>query len=223
MAARVPGASWRNRSCAESWIDECPVAWPDGFLPGFGLRSASGEVERRRREASSESEPERNAAAEPQTEACGTCGMCGCSLVTSARFAKWNGRGREGDGADRQPVERSESRAGHGGFTPGSWLVFGVRGLGGNLRMLGAFPPREWPVGLDRLWRRCATSGFNRHSALCTKAHWLSSASVCGRRAGKWSGGRREADSESEPERNVRRRAANGSPPPMRRPDECRS
>lgn len=37
---------------------------------GFGLRSASGKVERRRREAFSETQPERNAAAEPQTEAC---------------------------------------------------------------------------------------------------------------------------------------------------------
>ena len=33
----------------------------------------------------------------------------------SVRFAKWNGRGREGDGADRQPEERSNSHAGHGG------------------------------------------------------------------------------------------------------------
>jgi len=42
----------------------------EGFLePGFGLRSASREVERRQRGASSEPQPERNAAAEPQTEA----------------------------------------------------------------------------------------------------------------------------------------------------------
>ncbi len=31
------------------------------------------------------------------------------SLVTSARFAKWNGRGREGEGADRQAVNRSKT------------------------------------------------------------------------------------------------------------------
>jgi len=37
-------------------------------------------------------------------------------LVTSARFAKRNGRGREGDRADRQPVERSKARVGHGGI-----------------------------------------------------------------------------------------------------------
>ncbi len=48
----------------------------EGFLePGFGLRSASGEVERRRRGASSGAQPERNAAAEPQTEARRSCGM----------------------------------------------------------------------------------------------------------------------------------------------------
>jgi len=36
------------------------------------------------------------------------------TLVTSARFAERNGRGREGDWADRQTVERSMPRAGHG-------------------------------------------------------------------------------------------------------------
>ena len=35
-------------------------------------------------------------------------------LVTSARFVKRNGRGREGEGADRQPVKRSNPRDGHG-------------------------------------------------------------------------------------------------------------
>lgn len=40
----------------------------------FGLRSASGEVERWRREAPSGTQPERNAAAEPQTEARRACG-----------------------------------------------------------------------------------------------------------------------------------------------------
>jgi hypothetical protein len=48
----------------------------EGFLePGFGLWSAGGEVERRRSEASSEAQPERNAAAEPQTEARRSCGI----------------------------------------------------------------------------------------------------------------------------------------------------
>jgi len=36
------------------------------------------------------------------------------SLVTSARFAQRNGRGREGEGADRQPVKRNNPRDGHG-------------------------------------------------------------------------------------------------------------
>ena len=35
-------------------------------------------------------------------------------LVTIARFVKRNGRGLEGEGADRQPVERSNPRDGHG-------------------------------------------------------------------------------------------------------------
>ena len=74
----------------------------EGFLePGFGLRSASREVERRRRGASSEAQPERNAAAEPQTEARRSCGAMPMPLVTSARFEQRNRRGREGDGAGR--------------------------------------------------------------------------------------------------------------------------
>jgi hypothetical protein len=78
----------------------------EGFLEiGVGLRSASGEVERRRRGAFSEAQPERNAAAEPQTEARRSCGTAPIPLVTSAHFAKRNGRGREGDRADRQPVK----------------------------------------------------------------------------------------------------------------------
>jgi hypothetical protein len=60
----------------------------EGFLePGFGLRSASGEVERRRRGASSGTQSERNAAAEPQTEARRSCGTVPMPLVTSAHFA----------------------------------------------------------------------------------------------------------------------------------------
>jgi len=35
-------------------------------------------------------------------------------LVTIARFVKRNGRGREGEGADRQPVKRNYPRDGHG-------------------------------------------------------------------------------------------------------------
>ena len=48
-------------------------------------------------------------------------------------------------------------------------------------------------------------------------------ASVCGRRAGKVERRRREASSESQPERNARRRAADGSPPLMRHMHDCRS
>ena len=46
-------------------------------------------------------------------------------LVTSARFAQRNGRGREGEGADRQPVEYSKWRVGHGGFPLADWLTLG--------------------------------------------------------------------------------------------------
>ena len=87
----------------------------DGFLePGFGLRSASGEVERRQRGAPSEAQPERNAAAEPQKEARRSCGAMRMPLVTNARFEQRNRRDREGDGDDRKPVQRSKPCVGHG-------------------------------------------------------------------------------------------------------------
>lgn len=49
-------------------------------------------------------------------------------------------------------------------------------------------------------------------------ALWLRS--VGGER-GKWNGGRRVAPSKSQPERNARRRAADGSPPHSRHSGEC--
>ncbi len=74
----------------------CTVAQGGGlaegfFESGFGLRSASGEVERRRSEASSEAQPERNAAAEPQTEARRSCGTVLMPLVTNAHCASLHG------------------------------------------------------------------------------------------------------------------------------------
>ena len=75
----------------------------------FGLRSASGEVERKRRLASSESKPERKAAAEPQTEARRLCGTWRMALVTSALCARGNGRGREGDGVTGSPWSEAMS------------------------------------------------------------------------------------------------------------------
>jgi hypothetical protein len=71
-----------------------------------------------RRGVPSESQPERNArrraadGSEPGLRAIGVC-----KLVTSARFEKWNGRRRRGQG-DGQPVERSKPRVGHGGPKP---------------------------------------------------------------------------------------------------------
>jgi hypothetical protein len=89
----------------------------EGFLePGFGLRSASGEVERRRRGASSEAQPERNAAAEPQTEArrcCGTVRMrARDERALCAAERAWS-RGGQGRPAAR---EASGGRVGHGGW-----------------------------------------------------------------------------------------------------------
>jgi hypothetical protein len=57
---------------------------------------------------------ERNAAAEPQTEARRFCGQSILPLVTNAWFAEWNGRGREALRSDRQRVKRSKRRVGHG-------------------------------------------------------------------------------------------------------------
>jgi hypothetical protein len=84
----------------------------------FWLRSVVGERDKwsgERREAFSESQPERNATAEPQTEGRRSFGPALCKLVTSARFEKRNGRRREGDRGDGQTVKRSKSRVGNGG------------------------------------------------------------------------------------------------------------
>ena len=82
------------------------------------LRSVVGERGKwsgGRREAFSASQPERNAR---RRAADGSpplmAAHCGCPLVTSARFAEWSGRRREGDRDDGQPVERSKPRVGHG-------------------------------------------------------------------------------------------------------------
>jgi hypothetical protein len=86
---------------------------------GFGLRSASGESgaeggEERLAHRSRSATPRRRAAdGSPPLMAA----HCGCPLMTSARFAEWRGRRREGDRDDGQPVERSKPRVGHGGFT----------------------------------------------------------------------------------------------------------
>jgi hypothetical protein len=36
-------------------------------------------------------------------------------LVTNTRLVQWNRRGREGEGADREPVERRQPGVGHSG------------------------------------------------------------------------------------------------------------
>lgn len=50
-----------------------------------------------------------------QTEGARNAVALRMSLVTSALGAQWNGRGREGDRADRQPVKRSGKCVGHDG------------------------------------------------------------------------------------------------------------
>ena len=100
---------------------------------GFGLRTAGGKWSGRRRGASSGTEPERNAARRPPTEARRSCGSAQYQPVTSARFAEWNRFGREGARADRNPVERSKPRVGHGRLT---------------LRRIGDVPSPDRPGGV---------------------------------------------------------------------------
>ena len=83
------------------------------FLNGFGLRAASGASEaqaERRREWSRSATPPPSRRRKPAADTANPL-----PLVTRARFVQRNGRGREGDGADLQPVERSIARVGHGG------------------------------------------------------------------------------------------------------------
>jgi len=96
-----------------------PGVTPNSAInPGFGLRSVSGESgaegedERLAHRSRSATSRRRAADGSPPLMAA----HCGCPLVTSARFVEWNGRRREGDRDDGQPVERSKPRVGHGGF-----------------------------------------------------------------------------------------------------------
>src|SRR5665213_2418479 len=83
----------------------------------FWLRSAVGE--RKQWSADGETagtESERNAAAEPQTEARRSCGTLRMP-ARDERAVLWSGAGVvERHTSDRQPVKRNKTRAGHGGF-----------------------------------------------------------------------------------------------------------
>ena len=57
--------------------------------------------------------------------------------MTSVRFAKWNGRGREGDGADLQPEERSNPHAGHGAKADGREVLDSGRCAGADVQAHG--------------------------------------------------------------------------------------
>ena len=74
-----------------------------GVRAGFGLRSASGKVERRRRAASSDSQPERNAAAEPQTEARRYCSRFARAAHDERAICEASRLGREGERATGRP------------------------------------------------------------------------------------------------------------------------
>jgi len=90
---------------------------PQTFHHLTRLRSAVGEREKWSGDGETAgTKAERNAAAEPQTEARRCCGQHPLLLVTSAglRSGTASSRGRRGDG---QPVERSNPRVGHGGQT----------------------------------------------------------------------------------------------------------
>ena len=83
------------------------------------LRSAVGERGKwsgGRREAFSESQPERNAAAEPQTEARRSCGTLRMLARDERAVCEVERASSRGDRDDGQPVKRSKPRVGHGGF-----------------------------------------------------------------------------------------------------------
>lgn len=77
------------------------------MLCGSLLRSAVGERGKWSvgwREAPSESQPERNdTPPSRRRKPAAPAAISPCKLVTSARFAKWSGRRREGDGAMGRP------------------------------------------------------------------------------------------------------------------------
>jgi len=158
--------------------------------------------------------------------------------VTNVRFAPWNGRGREGDGADRKPVERSKSRVGHGG-TSVARCVHMERSIELSLRPAAAALLRNchnnWLVFVTathflnlmsaEVGSRMPSANAKELQGIPSSKHngfgwWLRSA--VGERE-KWSGERREACSETQPERNARRRSANGSLPRLRHCANARS
>ncbi len=100
----TPAAAIQSRSLSSRGHSRQPngVSWVRIPYPphGFGLWSASDAVERRRRGACSRTQPERNAAAEPQTEATRACGQCP-SPACDERAWSWSGAGA---------VEREQGR-----------------------------------------------------------------------------------------------------------------
>jgi len=88
-----------NLCCRQAWELSVSKLLDKALVCGWRVekRSVGGETVA--------TEPERNAAVEPQTEARRFCGILTIPLVTRARFAQRNGRGREGEEADWQPAK----------------------------------------------------------------------------------------------------------------------
>ena len=83
----------------------CFAVLDEASVRGRRAGKWSGE----RREAHSASQPERNGRRRGRRKPAALAAQASLPLVTSARFAKRNGRGREGEGGDRQPVERRKA------------------------------------------------------------------------------------------------------------------
>src|SRR5579872_4791718 len=95
------GNCWNDKSNYAEWRAENPIE-----ASVCGRRA--GKVERRAGEKRlADRSRSATPAAEPQTEARRCCGHSPCKLVTSARFAKWNGRRREGYGATESPYSEA--------------------------------------------------------------------------------------------------------------------
>jgi len=112
---------WRRKLAAHGncWSNKRNRAGRHARLGDETLASVcgrrAGQVERRRRGAPSGTKPERNARRRAADGSHPLLRPAPCKLVTSARFVRRIGRGREGDGADRKPVKPYESCVGHDG------------------------------------------------------------------------------------------------------------
>ena len=75
-------------------------------------------------------------------------------VVTSTCFAQWNRRGREGEGADRKPVEPRKSRVSHGGCKVQQNAANGLKGFAADFGSDAADASVRWVVNLKAQARR---------------------------------------------------------------------